>query len=211
MGPLFVILASFTRISRGSDTYSEYVSIDRIQAISHSDTMTVAYLNAMGGRKSLCNELTRQIEIWCIDRSIWISTAHLPGVAKTRADRQSRLEQDNTEWTLDSAMFRQICDVFGTPTEDLFASRFNGQLESCVSWRPGPGAIAVDTMTLTWSEHCFCAFPPFSMIPRCLQKIMEGKAEGILIAPLWPTLTWLAQLMQMLMNCSLLLRRRKNL
>ena len=73
----------------------------------------------------------------------------------------------------------------------------------------GPGGV--DALTLTWTEHGFYAFPPFSLIPRCLQKISFDQAEGILIAPLWPTQPWFAKLLHMLTNCPLLLPRKKHL
>ena len=179
--------------------------------VSTDNAITVAYLNGMGGRKKQCNEVARRIWIWCKNRLIWITAAHLPGVENTRADKQSRDENSNTEWRLDTEIFRSICDVYGTPTVDLFASRLNYQLQPYVSWKPDPGAWAVDALTLTWTEHGFYAFPPFSLIPRCLQKISFDQAEGILIAPLWPTQPWFAKLLHMLTNCPLLLPRKKNL
>ena len=44
----------------------------------------------------------------------------------------------------------------------------------------------------------FYAFPPFSLISHCVQKILQDKAMGLLITPLWPTQTWFLQLLQLL-------------
>ena len=39
-----------------------------------------SYINSMGGVKSPeCNEIAKEIWLWCIDRSIWISAEHIPG------------------------------------------------------------------------------------------------------------------------------------
>jgi len=34
----------------------------------------------MGGMKANLNELTREIILWCKNRNIWLTAAHLPGV-----------------------------------------------------------------------------------------------------------------------------------
>ena len=33
-----------------------------------------------------CNELAKLIKVWCIDRKIWLSTAHIPGEKNIVAD-----------------------------------------------------------------------------------------------------------------------------
>ena len=42
---------------------------------------------------------------------------------------------------------------------------------------------------MLWVRKPFYAFPPFSLIPRCLQKITTDKAEGVIIVLMWPTQT----------------------
>lgn len=176
------------------------------------NTTAVAYVNSLGGKKRLCNEITKTIWLWCKDRDIWLSAAHLPGSLNVKADRQSRLEHDNTEWKLDIHVFRQICDLYDMPTVDMFASRLNHQVATYVSWKPDPGAIAVDALSITWTEHYFYAFPPFNLIGRCLQKIVQDKAEGmIIVAPLWPTQPLFSKLTRMISNCPLLLPRKRRL
>ena len=45
----------------------------------------------MGGIKSRdCDEITFEIWNWCLDRKIFISAEHLPGLLNTTADRLSR-------------------------------------------------------------------------------------------------------------------------
>ena len=64
---------------------------------------------------------------------------------------------------------------------DLFASRLNYQISSYCSWHGDPNSAHVDAFTMNWSSINFYAFPPFSLLPRCLQKISQDKAQGILI------------------------------
>ena len=75
-------------------------------------------------------------------KQIWLTAAHITGTQNVEADREPRI-------------FRQITDIWGEPSIDLFVSRLNHQVSCYVSWKPDPGA----------------AFPPFSLIARCVQKI----------------------------------------
>ena len=46
----------------------------------------------------------------------------------------------------------------------------------------------------------FYAFPPFSLIPRCLEKVVCDQAEGVLVVPAWPTQAWYTRIVQMLIS-----------
>ena len=81
---------------------------------------------------------------------------------------------------------------------DLFASRLNNQLDVYCSWKPDPGCTYVDAFSIDWSNFNFFAFPPFSLIPRCVQNILQDKAKGILLIPVWPTQTWFPLVLQLL-------------
>ena len=68
-------------------------------------------------------------------------------------------------------IFQKITVIWGKPSIDLFASRLNQQVSCYVSWKPDPGAAFIDAFSITWDKQFFYAFPPFSLIARCLQKI----------------------------------------
>ena len=61
-----------------------------------------------------------------------------------------------------------------------------------------PLSTYIDAFTIEWAKLNFYAFPPFSLIQRCVQKIQMDQATGILVAPLWPTQTWFTPLLQLL-------------
>ncbi|KAJ8034660.1 hypothetical protein HOLleu_21589 [Holothuria leucospilota] len=181
-----------------------------IQVLSDSST-AVAYLNNMGGMKShVCDALAKRIWLWCIDRKIWISAAHIPGRVNTEADLPSRRVQANIEWTLNKNLFCDIMKLWGQPDIDLFASRNNNQLNKFVSWVPDPSAFAVDAFSLNWGKYYFYAFPPFSLIGRCLCKIEEEKARGIIIVPLWTTQTWYVRVMELLIDPPVVIPVKEN-
>ena len=176
------------------------------------NTTAVAYLNHMGGCKStMCDKMSREIWQWCISRNIWVSAAHVPGRLNTIADERSRKFNDRAEWKLNRQVFDRIVSHFGVPEIDLFASRLNAQVEKYVTWHPDPGAFAVDAFTLDWKPFAFYAFPPFCMIPKCLQKIREDKARGLLLVPNWPTQAWFPQLVSMMEGEPLFIQRQEDL
>ena len=163
------------------------------------NTTAVSYLRKMGGTHSpQCNTITRDIWLWCIDRGIWLTPAHIPGVDNVKADMASRVFNDKTEWQLEKSVFTQIVSVFGKPDIDMFASRLNYQFKPFVSWVPDPEAMAADAFTLNWKNQFIYVFPPFSIIPRILQKIEEDQARALMIVPMWATQPWFPKLTRML-------------
>ncbi|XP_069122383.1 uncharacterized protein [Argopecten irradians] len=161
------------------------------------DNMTaVTYLNKQGGTKVTCNDITRQIWLWAEQNNNWLTAAHLPGVDNTLADHESRHFNIDIEWMLNKDVCLALFQLFTKPTVDLFASRLNHQLERYVSWRPDPGAIAIDAFSFIWNEYSY-VFPPFSLLGSVLKKVEEDQAEVILIAPLWTTQCWFPRLLQL--------------
>ena len=158
------------------------------------NTTTVAYLNSMGGMQSiLCDTLAKEIWLWCIQKQLWLSASHVPGKDNIQADRASRNFDDNTEWMLRQDIFLSIEQLWGKPEIDLFASRLNKQHPCYVSWKPDPGASFTDAFTISWSDYYFYAFPPFSIILRCLQKIEQSRpSKAGSCHPLWQRLHLMA-------------------
>lgn len=44
--------------------------------------------------------------------------------------------------------FKKICERFGTPEVDLFASRVNSNFRRYTSWKKDPGAMTADAFTV---------------------------------------------------------------
>lgn len=177
------------------------------------NSTTVNILNNMGTSHSRdLNNLNTQIWQWCINRNIWITVAHIPGKANIIADRESRVKQYGREWSLNHSIFNMcMIKLSVEPTIDLFASRLNHKLDRYVAYKPDPGAIAIDSFTICWSEHLFYAFPPFSIIMKALQKIQQDKGTGIMIVPHWPTQPWWPTLTRMLIQTPVVLPKSKDM
>ena len=118
----------------------------------------MSYLNSMGGTKSVsCNALSRQIWLWCIDRNIWVSAAHVPGILNV-SDILSRKFNDNVEWMLNKDVFSNLLLIWGEPDLDLMASRVNKQLPRYISWKCDPEATKVHAFSISWSHGYYYCF-----------------------------------------------------
>lgn len=167
--------------------------------IKIDNTSAVTSINKMGSIKSIeMDSVVHDIWNWIISKNNWITATHIPGILNTEADKESRMQETRTEWMLCKNDFHKIIQELSfNPKIDLFASRLNNQLPAFVSYRPDPLAMAINAFTLDWGETPFYAFPPFSIIPRVLQKIFHDKASGILVVPDWPNQPWFSQCMHM--------------
>ena len=119
-----------------------------IHILVRSDNVSVvAYIGHFGGSKSVSlNALTREIWLFCMARSIWLTASHIPGSRNIEADSASRQFQDNLEWKLNPSLFSEILNLFPIPDIDLFASRLNYQIMPYVSWKKRcfyPGLVQV--------------------------------------------------------------------
>ena len=151
------------------------------------NTTTVFGLNNMGCNKpEECNQIIYDIWSWAEKCNIWITSAYFPRKESLEADRESRKKQKDLEWMLDKTIFQKILHHFSfEPSVDLFASKLNNQLPHYVSYYLDPGALHINAFTIPWEN--FYAFPPFAILGRVLQKVLNDKSTGMVIVPNWPT------------------------
>merc|ERR1712002_391148 len=147
---------------------------------------------------SLCR-LTIGLWDWCLLRQIYLSAFHFPGEDYLLADFLSRGRFLPSEWMFKTSVFQSIRQVLSPPPEiDLFTSLLYFLLPKFCSRSRDPQAWRVNTMSFPWSGLHLYAFPPFSMIPRVLEKVVQDEAEIALIAPYWPRRPWFPKLLSLL-------------
>ena len=175
-------LNSYLAVEYALTSFSQVVSGKHVKILS-DNMCAVSYLQKMGGSHSKdCNAIANRIWVWCKEKDIWLTIAHIPGKLNVEADANSRKFNDATEWKLNCDIFQKLIEKVGKPDIDLFASRLNCQLKPCVSRQPDPEAVAVDAFTINWSGHFSYAFPPFSLIQRVLLKLERESADVLLVA-----------------------------
>jgi len=171
------------------------------------NTSALAYIAKMGGTQNkVMIDLSRKIWEYLISKGIMITVEYLPGKLNVSADWESRNVQDSSEWRLDHRVFNRICQAFGTPHIDLFASRVSHQIPCYVSWKPDPCCQSVDAFQTSWEQNLNYAFPPFCLIGRVLDKLAREQAEMILVTPLWQGQPWYPRLLQMCVQPPLLVQ-----
>ena len=144
----------------------EYSLRHRRIIVNYSDNITtVNYINSMGGTHSMeCNAVAKDLWLFCITRQIWIFAGYNPGKQNVQADKESRVFQDNKEWTLRPDIFQLITKIWGEPSIDLSASRVNAQGKCAgpcyASWRPDPDTTYVDAFSISWKKQFFLCFSP---------------------------------------------------
>lgn len=161
------------------------------------NTSAVSYINKLGGSRSssLC-DMALRIADWCELRNIEIHAVFLPGIANFLADAESRKPLASGDWMLSKTEFEKIRATW--PMEvDLFASAWNAQISKFVSWFPQPGAWKTDAFSIDWKELKGYAFPPFNLIPLCLDKVIKEKATLVMIAPYWPSQAWFPTILEL--------------
>ena len=170
-------------------------------ALLCDNATVVAYVNKQGGTvsHSLCM-LTKQLLLWAEANSVTLRARFLPGRANVLADQLSRRDQViGTEWSLDQGVAEEIFRLLGTPTLDLFATRWNTKLPLYCSLVPDPMAVMEDAFMHPWDGLEVYAFPPFALIRQVLNRLMGSQyCRMILVAPLWPHREWFADLLPLL-------------
>ena len=178
-----------------------------------TDNMTaLSYLIKKGGTKcQVLTEISKKIWEYLIRHGITVTAEWLPGILNGEADWESRNIRDSSEWLLNPQIFKRITQLLGKPRVDLFASRTSHQLPIYWAWKPDPGCQGVDAFQTQWNRGLMYAFPPFSLIPRVLQKVQKEKATLILVTPMWNSQPWYPLLLQLCIAKPILLPSQKDL
>lgn len=162
------------------------------------NTTAIDCINKMGSvQYSSLNREARRLWQWCEARSLWVLASYIQSKQNIEADAESRRLPTDTEWELADWAFSSINESFGPFDVDLFASYLDHKCRDYVAWRRDPGAMAIHAFTIKWSSKFFYASPPFSLIPRILQKILDDEAEGVIVVPYWSTQCWFPLIQRM--------------
>ena len=175
--------------------------------IFSDNTTTVQALKAQGTTKSFsCNKIVRKILRFCEEHDIHLNIAHIAGEKNQIADTASRQFRNlDTEWSISQERFDKICEIFGVPEIDMFASRLNKKLKKFCSWHPDPEANFIDAFSVDLESFNYSySFPPFSLISRVLKFLNAHPHLNILmIVPLWTGQAWWPMLVRHLIDLPL--------
>ena len=88
----------------------------------------------------------------------------------------------------------------GSPTGGPVCVQDYQTIPRFFSWKPDPLAEAVDAFKQTWTGFTGYANPPWGLIGRCVQYILQQGATIVLITPLWPGQPWYPTLFPLLLD-----------
>ena len=172
-----------------------------------SDKATaVAMINQTGTCKNRALNKRAQ-SIWDFRQQfhIWTTASQIPGKENFEVDFESRREYEDAEWMVNPKIFNKAQKFLSfKPQIDCFATRINTQLSEYFSRRPDAEAKSVDAFTVNWRPYLCYLFPPFSLLPRVLQKIQVEEVQALIVAPYWPTQLWLSQISNLVPQESLI-------
>ena len=117
---------------------------------------------------------------------VTVSAVHVPG-EQNRADGLSRLPRERQAYSIARYIAKDLIRKYN-PTTDAFASSWNHILPEWWSWRHHPGASAVDAFAQRWKIRGKLLYinPPWTLIPKVLQKLIRDQATAVIVVPDWP-------------------------
>ena len=111
-----------------------------------------------------------------------------------------------------SGGFNLLVQTWHLPQVDMFATKYNCKLAQYVSPVPDPNVLAVDALTVSWENLDMYAFPPVSLLGKVVSKLSDHLYKRvILIAPGWPNMPWLWDLVELSSQIPLCLPNHPNL
>ena len=173
-----------------------------------SDSVTaVYYVRNMGGPITKLSELAESVWTCALQLNVQLDVRHIGGHLNDHADRLSRLNPQH-EWQLNPGIFRQLDVMWGPHTIDRFASMTTTHLERYNSRFIDPLTSGVDALSQTdWSTENNFVNPPFRLLGRVINLIIQTRACATIIAPRWPSQPWWPLLQQILVAPPLHIRR----
>jgi hypothetical protein len=108
---------------------------------------------------------------------------------------------------LNPQIYQWACSQFQMrPQVDLFANFHNRQCRKFCSWAPHPKALG-NAFSLQWGTLGPAWMnPPWEIIPQCLDKVKQDRAQVLACLPVWESAPWWRCLMSMVTEPPLVLR-----
>ena len=177
----------------------------------HMDNCTtLASISKKGSSNIIRDKITRHIFEHMSQLGATLQAVFVEGRSNLVADGLSRRVKQNrfTDWSIDDDTWKLICKHFRfKPNLDAFATVHNARLDCYCSWVRDLRSTYVDAFSLNWNQFKIYAFPPPSVIGRCLQKIQEDVAleVGMIVLFMAKTSYWFTTMVNLLCAMPVLL------
>ncbi|KAA6381490.1 MAG: hypothetical protein EZS28_022980 [Streblomastix strix] len=160
-----------------------------------SDNTTAVYdIKKWKAKESLIDRI-KQVFYLVKRLKLQIATIHIPGKLNLTTDSLSRLCRSG-DYTLKDGMIQMICKTSNyMPEIDIFATQYNKLINNYATVDLNDlGTHFHNAFNYKWSKVKLYIHPPIPVLGRVLQKMKQDKAQGIVIAPIWPGQSWYTKL-----------------
>ncbi|KAA6400245.1 MAG: putative Transposon Ty3-I Gag-Pol polyprotein [Streblomastix strix] len=168
----------------------------RDQAILiRSDNTTAVYDIGKWKAKEFLTEKIQQVFYLVKRLKLQITTIHIPGKLNSTTDSLSRLCRSG-DYAQKDGMIQMICRTWNyMPQIDIFAIQYNKLINNYITVDFNDlGTHFHNAFNYKWSKVKLYIHPPIPVLSRVLQKMKQDKAQGIVIAPIWPGQSWYTKL-----------------
>lgn len=178
-----------------SSTWRELCAVFRVMqslvhVLSHNrvkwftDNQAVSSIVHKGSMKKDLQDIALQIFHFATRHCIHLETEWIPREENCRADYMSKvIEMD--DWAIGPNILNLISATWGPLDVDYFASEHNAKLPVFYSRFWCYKTSGVDAFTVDWSGSFGLFVPPVMLVARVLKKMLECKAQGVLVVPEW--------------------------
>ena len=180
---------------------------------SYRQHHSAAYINKEGDEVgfTLCPSVENPDLVFLETGDIQSPTHSRPAECGSRQTFQTRPDHPNRVVSPSRSLPSSRQQVAST-SDRLFAMRFNNKLPLFVSAMPDPLACTVYALSLPWEDLDAYAFPPPAILDKVVEKLQDCPCKSIiLIAPRWPNMPWLWDLVAMSSQIPLCLPNLPNL
>ncbi|KAA6369390.1 MAG: hypothetical protein EZS28_035084 [Streblomastix strix] len=156
-----------------------------------SDNTTAVYDIEKWKVKESLIERIKQVFYLVKRLKLQITTIHIPGKLYSTTDSLSRLCRSG-DYTLKDGMIQMICRTWNyMPQIDIFATQYNQLINNFATVDLNDLETHFhNAFNYKWSKVKLYIHPPIPILNRVLQKMKQDKAQGIVIAPIWPGQSW---------------------
>ena len=163
--------------------------------LQSDNQVTVSYVRRLGGRSEALHEVARSLLLECRNLSVSLLSVHLPGSSNEVADFLSR--PDNYGLCVTDSVWLLEKQWLGPSVVDAFATDANAVCSRFWARVLLPGAEAADALAQSWTGETLWLFPPFPVLWRVLQKLVEEPPRrASLLLPAWPAQGWFYPLLR---------------
>jgi ribonuclease HI len=184
-------MKELTAIRRALRAFLPLIPVGSTLELRSDNTAAVHSIRRWRGSRSRIPILRRMVNMIHRHRCS-VTASYIPGATNETADTLSRMGGSAEYFVTTTTLMTAIAGLGQLRlTLDAFASKETKRLPRyCTRDRYDADAMAVDGLTVDWSNEVVLLHPPPAYILRTLEKVARERPTGILLLPSWKGQSW---------------------